>query len=92
MTTAWGGFIELLRRNPRTRAYADAVAGAFAAIEAEADENGDALEFRDGCARICRCHVSLAEKVRALTEFMSLRGKVRVRFSSRGARIVMTRL
>ena len=90
--TALAGFIDELRANPRTAPHADALADAFAALEAEANENGDALEFRDGVQWIVRSHTSLRERARALAEYFSLQGRVMVRFSSRGDRITMTRI
>jgi hypothetical protein len=89
---ALDGFIDELRANPRTAPHADDIAAAWDAIIEDGNTNGDALEFMDGAEWIMRRHVSLAEKVRALTEYMALKGKVRVRFNSRGDRITMKRI
>jgi len=90
--TAIDKFVAQLRRNLRTAAHADTVAAAFAAANAEANENGDALEWLDGIVHITKYHVSLAARVRALTEYLSLKGQVRVKLHCDGADITVERL
>jgi hypothetical protein len=85
-------FVSELRRNPRSAPYTDGLVEAFAAVIDEGNINGEALEFMDGIEWITKRHVSLAERVRALTEYMSLRGKVRVKLRCHGDRIIMKRI
>jgi hypothetical protein len=80
-------FIAALRAEPSTADVADMLADAHAALEAEADENGEAVEFLDAMKWIAKQPVSLMARLDAMTELASLRGKVKVTLKRRGDRI-----
>jgi hypothetical protein len=80
-------FIAELRAELSTADVADMLADVHAALEAEADENGDACEFLDGVKWIAKQPVSLMARLDAMTELTSLRGKVKVTLKRRGDRI-----
>jgi hypothetical protein len=89
MTPELDSFIAELRADPRVASHADAVEAAFTAMHDEGNESGEALELIDAIRWIVRQHVTLPEKVSAITECLSLKGKVRIKPRCRNGRIII---